>query len=109
MKPNRSAWAITLLALGAVLLTVALLFGATLAWHVHLAGSYHDTFVVIPGWITWSFVGLSVVVVSGAAMLARASRDTPAVRLRRQALGAAMLTGAAWLIVGAAWVVLRAG
>ena len=109
MKSRRSIWAITLLALGAVVLTVALLFGATLAWHVHLAGSYHDTFVVIPGWIVWSFAGLSVVVVSGAAMLAGASRHTPAVRPRRQAMWAAMLTGAAWLVVGTAWAVLRAG
>ncbi|MFK2903745.1 hypothetical protein ISP17_07205 [Dyella ginsengisoli] len=109
MKSRHSFSGTTLLTIGAALLTVALLFGATLAWHVHLAGSYHDTFVVLPGWIAWSFVGLSVVVVSAAAVLAPTSRDAQAARPRRQAMCAAMLTGAAWLIVGAAWAVLRAG
>jgi hypothetical protein len=109
MGSKRSAWGIALLASGTLQLSASALFCATLAWHIHVAGSYQGTYVVIPGWIVWTFTGLSLAVLLGAMVLVRGSRRAPGDSRWRLAALAATLTGIAWLILGCAWAILRAG
>lgn len=109
MGSKRYARGIAVVAIGTLLLATAVVFCTTLGWHIHVADSYHGTYVVIPGWIAWTFKGLSLGVMLGATMLARGSRPAPGDSRRRLAALAATLTGLAWLILGCAWAILRAG
>lgn len=90
---------------GVLLLVGSVGLSALLLWHRVAAGS-GDTYIVLPFWLPVAFVGCSVVVVIGSAVVRRnVGRHRKGSSAHRLASAAMLLTGAAWGVCGIMWVV----